>query len=112
MPRSHGTKLSLENLELRRRVLLEARGTRVFIRPNPFLEGDDAVLKEYEPSTRCMIHSWTAREVPRPSRSPNHLLFWYSSSVRGECFGRDFRCHALYALFRVYGDVRHRHSIL
>jgi dipeptidyl-peptidase-3 len=57
------TEPSPECLEWRQ-ILLEAEtSTRVFVQPNTFLEGYDAVLKDYEPSARGMIQSWAEREV-------------------------------------------------
>jgi dipeptidyl-peptidase-3 len=37
--------------------------TRVFVQPNTFLDGADAVLRDYEPSAQGMIQSWAEREV-------------------------------------------------
>lgn len=57
------TEPSPECLEWRQ-ILLEAEtSTQVFVQPNTFLEGNDTVLKDYEPSARGMIQSWAEREV-------------------------------------------------
>ena len=57
------TEPSPECLEWRRILLESETSTRVFVQPNTFLEGDDAVLNDYEPSARGMIQSWAERDV-------------------------------------------------
>lgn len=57
------TEPSPEDLEWRRILLEVEASTRVFVQPNTFLEGDDALLKDYEPSARGMVQSWAEREV-------------------------------------------------
>ena len=54
---------SPESLEWRR-VLLDAKAsTLVFVQPNTFLDGADAVLREYEPSAQGMVQSWAERQL-------------------------------------------------
>ena len=57
------TKPSMECLEWRQILLREAAVKRVFVQPNTFLDGDDVVLRDYEPSSQGMIRSWAEREV-------------------------------------------------
>lgn len=57
------TEPSPESLEWRR-ILLDAKAsTRVFVQPNTFLNGADAVMRDYEPSAQGMVQSWAEREV-------------------------------------------------
>ena len=57
------TTPSIECLEWRQILLQEAAVKRVFVQPNTFLDGDDVVLRDYEPSSQGMIRSWAEREV-------------------------------------------------
>lgn len=57
------TKPPIECLEWREILLQEVAVKRVFVQPNTFLNGDNVVLRDYEPSSRGMIKSWAEREV-------------------------------------------------
>lgn len=48
--------------KLRPEVLRQAKPRKVFVQANTVLEGDDVVLKEYEPTPEGMIRSFAERE--------------------------------------------------
>lgn len=50
-------------LEWRKVVLAKKQPKWVFVQANTFLEGDDVILKEYEPSKEGVIRSWYERMV-------------------------------------------------
>ena len=55
------SKVDGEYLEWRRIVLMKMPPKWVFVQPNTSLDGNEVVLKEYEPTPEGVIHSWTER---------------------------------------------------
>jgi dipeptidyl-peptidase-3 len=57
------SKVDGEYLEWREAVLANKPPPLVFTHANTFLNGDDVVLKEYEPTVEGVIQSWADRKV-------------------------------------------------
>lgn len=57
------TEPSSECLMWRQILLRKEAVKQVFVQPNTFLAGVDAVSKDYEPTSEGMIKSWAEREV-------------------------------------------------
>jgi dipeptidyl-peptidase III len=57
------SKVDDQYVEWRQVVLLNKPPPLVFVHANTFLEGDDVILKEYEPTIEGVIESWAERMV-------------------------------------------------
>lgn len=57
------SKVDGEHLEWRTIVLAKKQPKWVFVQANTFLDGGEAILKEYEPTNEGVIQSWAERAV-------------------------------------------------
>ena len=57
------SQVEAEYLEWRRIVLAQKQPKWVFVQANTFLNGDEVILKEYEPTPEGVIQSWAEREL-------------------------------------------------
>lgn len=52
-----------EYLEWRKIVLAKNERRKIFVHANTFINGDEVILKEYEPTFEGIIQSWAERDV-------------------------------------------------
>jgi dipeptidyl-peptidase-3 len=57
------SRIDGEYIEWQKIVLAESHPKWIFVQANTFLEGDEAILKEYEPTMEGVYQSWMERAV-------------------------------------------------